>query len=142
MMLFSVIEFFSIKVIQFITIMFRISEFNRGNMKLILVSFLIVSAKGSLFGRDNGCNIMTPTNPDCCFMTNPDDPRAQNIPGTLPLTKSPYIMNLVTANGKSLNTLDKATYDGKQIWTLTPLIDDPNDSSKQVPGGPVKVEVI
>ena len=32
--------------------------------------------------------------------------------------------------------------EGKQIWTLTPLMDDPNDSSKQVPGGPVKVEVI
>ena len=74
-------------------------------------------------------------------MTNPDDPKAQNILGVLPLTKSPYIMNLVTANGKSLNKLDKASYEGKQIWTLTPLMDDPNDASKQMPGGPVRVEV-
>jgi len=110
-------------------------------MKVLFISLLVASARGSLFGRDNGCNVMTPTNPDCCFMTNPDDPRAQNIPGALPLTKSPYIMNLVTANGKSLNTLDRATFEGKQIWTLTPLMDDPNDSSKQMPGGPVKVEL-
>ena len=110
-------------------------------MKLLYITLLISSTRGSLFGRDNGCNVMTPTNPDCCFMTNPDDPKAQNILGVLPLTKSPYIMNLVTANGKSLNKLDKASYEGKQIWTLTPLMDDPNDASKQMPGGPVRVEV-
>ena len=112
-------------------------------MKLFLLAFLtaISSTQGSLFGGDKSCTIMTPTNPDCCFMTDKDDAKSQNLPGVLPLHKSPYLMNLVSANGKSLNRLEKAQFQGNQIWTLTPLMDDPKDSGKQIEGGPIRVEV-
>ena len=121
-------------------------------MKLFFLAFLtaISSTQCFLFGGANSCTLMTPTNPDCCFMTDKDDAKSQNLPGVLPLHKSPYLMNLVSynenGNDKSLNRLQKAEYrddsgNSRQIWTLTPLMDDPKDSEKQIEGGPIRVEV-
>ena len=103
---------------------------------------LAAQVSGSLFGADKSCNVLTPTNPDCCFMTDKDDSKSQNLQGAQPLHSSPFIMNLVQLdNQKSLNRLKARTFKGNQLYELTPLKEDPEDPSQQIEGGPVRVQV-
>ena len=103
---------------------------------------LAAQVSGSLFGADKSCNVLTPTNPDCCFMTDKDDSKSQSLQGAQPLHSSPFIMNLVQLdNQKSLNRLKARTFKGNQLYELTPLKEDPEDPSQQIEGGPVRVQV-
>ena len=117
--------------------------------KMVLFLFIIstlttlaAQVSGSLFGADKSCNVLTPTNPDCCFMTDKDDSKSQSLQGAQPLHSSPFIMNLVQLdNQKSLNRLKARSFKGNQLYELTPLKEDPEDPSQQIEGGPVRVQV-
>ena len=103
---------------------------------------LTVQVSGSLFGADKSCNVLTPTNPDCCFMTDKDDSKSQSLQGAQPLHSSPFIMNLVQLeNQKSLNRLKARSFKGNQLYELTPLKEDPEDPTQQIEGGPVRIQV-
>ena len=111
---------------------------------LIISTLTTLSAQvsGSLFGADKSCNVLTPTNPDCCFMTDKDDSKSQSLQGAQPLHSSPFIMNLVQLeNQKSLNRLKARSFKGNQLYELTPLKEDPEDPTQQIEGGPVRIQV-
>jgi len=112
-------------------------------MRLFIFALLTATSlvQGALFGGDNSCELLTPTNPDCCFMTDKDHKKSQALLGSLPLYKSPFIVNLVTANQKTLNKLEAREFQGNVIQKLTPLIDDSQNPGNQIPGGPVRIEL-
>ena len=109
---------------------------------ILMLTTLAAQVSGSLFGADKSCNVLTPTNPDCCFMTDKDDSKSQSLQGAQPLHSSPFIMNLVQLNNqKSLNRLKARSFKGNQLYELTPLKEDPEDPSQQIEGGPVRIQV-
>jgi len=94
---------------------------------------------------DTNCEgILTPSNPDCCFMTDPEHERTK--PFGQPLEKSPFKINLVAVGKRTLNKFEKAKYQDSDVftnlWKLTPLQDNPNPSNdEQVVGGPIKLQL-
>lgn len=111
-------------------------------MKVIVVLLTTTSlAQCALFGGDDSCSLLTPTNPECCFMTDKDHKKSQALSGSLPLYNSPFIVNLVTANQKTLNKLEAREFQGNTIQKLTPLMNDPKNQGEQIPGGPVRIEL-
>lgn len=93
--------------------------------------------QGSLFGAST-CQLLKPLDPECCFMTDSEHSRSQ---GSAPLSNSPFMMNLVTAKGKSLNKFEKTTLNNNNMWRLTPLKEDPNNPGNEIPGGPIRLQL-
>ena len=92
---------------------------------------------------DTNCEgILTPSNPDCCFMIDPEHERTK--PFGQPLEKSPFKINLVAAGKRALNKFEKAKYQDSDVftnlWKLTPIQDQPN-KEEPVEGGPIKLQV-
>ena len=93
---------------------------------------------------DTNCEgILTPSNPDCCFMIDPEHERTK--PFGQPLEKSPFKINLVAAGKRALNKFEKAKYQDSDVftnlWKLTPIQDQPN-KEEPVEGGPIKLQVL
>ena len=94
---------------------------------------------------DMNCEgILTPSNPDCCFMTDAEHERTK--PFGQPLAKSPFKINLVAVGKRTLNKFEKAKYQDSDVftnlWKLTPLQDNPSPTiDEQVEGGPIKLQV-
>lgn len=88
---------------------------------------------------DTNCEgILRPQNPDCCFMTDPNHERTKD--WTQPLENSPYKINLVAVEHRTLNKFTKTEFNNSDMWKLTPLIDNPY-TNKQEPGGPIKLQI-
>jgi len=92
---------------------------------------------------DTNCEgILTPSNPDCCFMIDPEHERTK--PFGQPLEKSPFKINLVAAGKRALNKFEKAKYQDSDVftnlWKLTPIQDQPN-KEEPVEGGPIKLQL-
>ena len=88
---------------------------------------------------DKSCEgILSPENPDCCFMTDAEHNRTK--PFGQPLHNSPYKINLVAVEKRTLNNFTKSTYNNSQMWVLTPLRDN-QYTNKQTAGGPIKLQV-
>ena len=92
---------------------------------------------------DTNCEgILTPSNPDCCFMIDPNHERTK--PFGQPLEKSPFKINLVAAGKQPLNKFEKAKYKNSDVftnlWKLTPLKEIPING-EQIEGGPIKLQV-
>jgi len=88
---------------------------------------------------DTNCEgILRPGNPDCCFMTDAKHERTKN--WTQPLENSPYKINLVAVEHRTLNKFTKTKYNNTDMWKLTPLIDNMN-TNEQRPGGPIKLQI-
>ena len=91
---------------------------------------------------DTNCEgILTPMNPDCCFMTDPDHERTK--PFGQPLENSPYKINLVAVEKKQLNKFEKSTFNNSDMWTLTPLMDQAQNNVEEelMEGGPIRLQV-
>ena len=91
---------------------------------------------------DTNCEgILTPMNPDCCFMTDPDHERTK--PFGQPLENSPYKINLVAVEKKQLNKFEKSTFNDSDMWTLTPLMDQAQNNVEEelMEGGPIRLQV-
>jgi len=91
---------------------------------------------------DTNCEgILTPMNPDCCFMTDPDHERTK--PFGQPLENSPYKINLVAVEKKQLNKFEKSTFNNSDMWTLTPLMDQAQNNVEEelMEGGPIRLQL-
>jgi len=91
---------------------------------------------------DTNCEgILTPMNPDCCFMTDPDHERTK--PFGQPLENSPYKINLVAVEKKQLNKFEKSTFKNSDMWTLTPLMDQAQNNVEEelMEGGPIRLQL-
>lgn len=109
--------------------------------KLLLVfAAIAATAMGQLFGN-NGitkCSLLKPTNADCCFMLDSQHDRSR---GSQDLTTSPYNINLVHANGKTLNKFSKTDSHSHTLWNLTALMDDPNNPGEQIIGKSIRLQL-
>lgn len=108
------------------------------------VSFVRDARKEDLAPRegriDKKCEgILTPTNPDCCFMTDPEHERTK--PFGQPLETSPYKINLVTDGSKQLNNFEKAKFNNSDMWMLAPIKYVPNGVEYEVVDGPIKLQI-
>jgi len=94
---------------------------------------------------DTNCEgILTPSNPDCCFMIDANHERTK--PFGQPLEKSPFKINLVAAGNRQLNKFEKAKYKDSDVftnlWKLTPLKNNPaSPDVEPVEGGPIKLQL-
>ena len=107
----------------------------------ILSVFVAVAAtaKGQfgLFGGGQQCSLIKPSDPQCCFMLDPEHEKSQG--NSQDIARSPYLINLIGIKDKSFNKFERTA--SPNLLKLSPLKDDPNDPAKQIKGGAVKMQV-